>query len=786
MARSLLVVFAAAAGLSAAGCGDTSTSPSSAPPPAGAVVCEPGEGVVGEECAPAGFAACSDEGTCGEPTDCAPGSVGFLGTTACTVVGPAECPAGFARPDDGFGCEPIVATATCAGATRPRLGASSCVPVGNCTAAFPPAGATYFVDDSFTSVQVDATHFLTIQAAVAAAPAGATIAIEEGTYTAPVVLPKAVTLVGRCPAKVTLDGAAAAVPGLDVAKKIKVTLRGLTVTDFEVGVSAASGADVTIEDLVVEGNRRIGILAGDAGTKVLAKGVVVRGTRPDASNRFGLAAASGFEADMTIEDSALLDSVEWGASAQREGKIAVVRSVVSKVAQRAGNNAYGWGVGSQTGGQATVSESAIFDTFGGGVVAPDAGSKVRLERSYIRGVRTGPTANGGTIAAGVLAQGKGVAEVEGSTITGSARDGVLVGIGASAQISSSVIRDLEGSSGESAAINVTSDSSITIAATALVGATTNGILSGGKLSASDLFISRMTGAGVALRGTAKLERVIVADNQPGTGLENESFGAAIYSDDGATVDASDVIVRNSNGLGILSVGPGTKLSLLRALVVGTKAPVETAGYGLAAALGGFLSAENVAVVASQDAGIHVSDPGSSATLRGVAVLGTKPSVGEGRGRSINVQDAASVELYRVLTRGGAQVGLNVTGDGARAVVEDCVFSAVAQTDRGFGHGISVTKTGSLVMSHSVVSDNTGVGLVFSNASGSIARSIVRANPIGVHTQDGVSLLESATTPTELDPLAVVFTTDTRFEDNGSKVGSGAIPLPAPLKSAKPK
>src|SRR2546430_5238466 len=132
-----------------------------------------------------------------------------------------------------------------------RRGSAMFPPGGEWGAVFPAVTGAYFVDDNGPT---DATHFTTIQAAVAAAPAGATIAIEAGTYTGSVTLGKDVSLIGRCPAQVTLQGAAATTPGI-ASSGHTATIRGLTITDFEVAVSADAGAIVVVEDAVLEANR---------------------------------------------------------------------------------------------------------------------------------------------------------------------------------------------------------------------------------------------------------------------------------------------------------------------------------------------------------------------------------------------------------------------------------------------------------------------------------------------------------------------------------------------------
>ena len=537
-------------------------------------------------------------------------------------------------------------------------------------------------------------------------------------------------------------------------------------------------AEVTLDGLVLEANRRLGILGADAGTRVKAKGVVVRGTLPDGSGRFGHGAASGFDAEMTIEDSAITGSSEIGAGAQKEGRITLVRTVISDVAQRAGNSAYGWGVGTQTGGSATVVESAIDGTFSGGVVAAEDGSAVRLERSYVGRVRKGPTSGGGTVAAGALAQGKGASiDVAGSTLAGAEKHGVFVSGGAKATITSSVVRDLAGSAIDGAGVQVTQESSATVSATAVLASTVSGILSAGSLDASDVYLSDVAGAGIAVRGTAKATGLIVSGLRAGKGEGGSQFSSALYADSGAELDASEVLVRNAYGLGVLATGAGTKVTLRRAAISDTQPAEDGSGFGLTAAKGAEVTLEDAVVRKAHDIGVYVLDVGTTATLRRVAVVDTQPNGREGRGRSLNVQDGGSLNLVRVFASGGAQVGLDVVGEGAHAVVEDSVLAGVAATVNGFGHGVAVTEGGVLIMTRSVVRDHAGIGLVFANASGSVAGSVIRANPVGVHTLEGVSLLEVPSAPAELTPLSVAFTTDTRFEENGTKVGSGEIPLP---------
>ena len=55
----------------------------------------------------------------------------------------AACSAGFTPDPWGWGCLEVSPRDPCTGATRERLGFTTCQPVGDCAADFPPARATW-------------------------------------------------------------------------------------------------------------------------------------------------------------------------------------------------------------------------------------------------------------------------------------------------------------------------------------------------------------------------------------------------------------------------------------------------------------------------------------------------------------------------------------------------------------------------------------------------------------------------------------------------------------------
>jgi hypothetical protein len=246
-----------------AACGEEETAtapPSLAPPP--------------EACA-AGFIP-DPRGFCIEQVvaeTCAAGTRPKIGSTKCEPVGwTTSCPAGLEKDPSGWGCADRRADA-CEGATRESASTGRCIPVGDCNAAFPPAGAIV-VDDSFTDGQVDATHFKTIAAAIAAAPAGSIVAVESGTYAEELTIDKSLELVGRCAAEVKLTPGALGTtdPGILVENKASgVVIKGLTIEGPHIGgIDVYFGSDALIEEVVVEGSKLWGIIA-DASTATIKR-----------------------------------------------------------------------------------------------------------------------------------------------------------------------------------------------------------------------------------------------------------------------------------------------------------------------------------------------------------------------------------------------------------------------------------------------------------------------------------------------------------------------------------
>jgi len=233
---------------------------------------------------------------------CPEGELAVVGG-GCTKIGiPREtgCAPGF--PSDGSGsC--VAATPSCPIGQVALPGETTCHSVGDCPAdrfGDAPAGAL-FVDASAAAAGDGSRDrpFATIGAALAMAKDGATIAITDGTYTESLDLARAVTLVGRCPSKVTVEGTDPTLPAIQV--RAASTLRDLSVRGPRTGIEIDRSIEVALARVWVHDTPREGIRVDTArGSPV----VTIRGSLIE---RIGYAGLRVVGAKVTLDDTVIRD-----------------------------------------------------------------------------------------------------------------------------------------------------------------------------------------------------------------------------------------------------------------------------------------------------------------------------------------------------------------------------------------------------------------------------------------------------------------------------------------------
>lgn len=630
-------------GVACGGDGGATAAPPGPAAPAGAT-CEAGERTVADGCEPI-----VSEAACG------PGARAAVGSATCEAVGPAACPAGFVAHASGWGCRPVIAPERCEGAMREALGSPACVPVGDCSVTSPPAGASVFVDASFTDDALDATHVRTIGAAVTAASAGATIAIAPGTYPENVALGKAVTLVGRCAEKVIVEASVGS-PAIAV-NGAKVALRGMTVRGGSTGLYAvALGADVTVADAVLEKNQRAGIEAFEE-AKVSAKGVVIRDTTPSAASSTTNGIFTDAGATVRLEDGVVSGAADAGVGATGSSAITLVRSVVRDTVPR-------------------------------------------------------PDGVGGT---GARAFERGTVELVESAIVASR-------------------------------------------GTALIAGRTKAVA---KIVRSSVVDTKL-------------------DDRPGL-----NSGTAVSITDGASLEVEGSTVADNAAAAFAIAKEGTRAKIANTAIVATKPLGEAgAGVGLLARGGASVELVSSAVVESAFAALQASDAGTTLVIDRSLVAKTAPSSGSRKipegsgGTALAVIRGGSAVLRASTIDAAREAAIAAANEGSTLELESTLVTGTLPNAKGaFGHGVLALLGARVGVARSVVERSAAVGVVFADASGSVRRSTVRHNAIGIHAQQGSTIVESEAVPEAITGGEVVVTTDSRFTDNASKVGSGVVPLP---------
>jgi len=498
-----IVVATLAAGVIGAGCGSSGGGGAATPPPdAGA------DAPTSASCAAPGYRGASD--------------------ATCVTGGWAACFPGTRPRASGWGCEAVVAEAACTGATREVLGETACAPVGDCDAPFPPASATYFVSPQATA---DATHFTTLAAAVAAAPAGATIAVDSGSYVGQVLVTKSVTIAGRCPAKVTIFEPLTQ-PAIRV-EGVTAKITGLTVERSTVGVSLGPGSDLTLEDVVLDRNDLAGLSLSDGKAKLQAARVVVRGTRPSSAGDrgFGLNVQGGSVA--VVRDATFAGNGGQNVRVSSSSE-ATLEGVVLRDGKPTPAFDFGRGLQIQDGARVSVTRSAVIDNADIGIVA---GDRTTLELRDVVVART-KLASTGLFGRALNAFGGALVRAEGLHLHDNhdasimvAEQGTRVELRRSSVVDTQL--DREGYVGRGITIQ-----------------------EGSSLVAEDVAVIGSHEVGVAVFGagtTAALRRSILAGTAPNAG---DYFGHGAMVTMGGLLSVEDSEIADNRGYGV-AVGDGS-------------------------------------------------------------------------------------------------------------------------------------------------------------------------------------------------------------------------------------
>jgi len=337
---------------------------------------------------------------------CAPGDI-VASDGACLAPGMHDCPEGFVAGEPGA-CVALVPGEVCPPGTMAVPGEEACREISVCGEGtwgdIPVEADTQYVDASFDGASTGAfdAPWRTIADGVAAAEAGAIVAVAAGTYAEEIHPWQPVRVWGRCasmvhvasPANgVFMDGAVTAeIHDLSVTGAFGVAmgqgnllLERVIVHDTSsrgVLVERAYGPSVlTMRDSLVENATEVGVSAFDA--TVVIERSTVRGTRPSGFSGRGISVTTG--ATLELRDSVVELNHETGVYVS--GSVATIERSLVRATQPGRDGSFGGGIRLEVDDDMRMPSVGAVDgvDVGGnhtfGVLA--TGSSLTLSRAYV-------------------------------------------------------------------------------------------------------------------------------------------------------------------------------------------------------------------------------------------------------------------------------------------------------------------------------------------------------------------------------------------------------------------
>ncbi len=265
--------------------------------------------------------------------------------------------------------------------------------------------------------------------------------------------------------------------------------------------------------------------------------------------------------------------------------------------------------------------------------------------------------------------------------------------------------------------------------------------SGAALVAEDLTVRGSEGYGVHVSGADS--QVTLTDVEVTyTQLDSLGLGGALVVEDGASLDATDMVVKHSEWLGIDLHGAGTTGVLSAVEVEDVQGDERGWSYGLLVEGGALVQATDLAVLRTELAGISVTGEGSSLDLVQGVIDEIDTSSGEflgGWGLWVQEEGTALVDGLEVSDCSGAAVVVISDGsldasdtklydsqfagvaiEGGRASLDDVVIQGVEESpDLGYGCGIYARNDGGApeLTLQRIIVDDTQVAAVWLAGSG---------------------------------------------------------------------
>jgi hypothetical protein len=552
------------------------------------------------------------------------------------------------------------------------FGNASCVPVGECTGVFPPAGARLLVDASLATE--DATHFKSITAAVNVARAGDVVAVFPGNYVEEVIVPTSnISIIGRCARDVTIASTGGRGAGFLIDDVRGVAIRGVTLRDHFTGVLVRGGGEASLEDSRVLEGRYLGVYAAGKDSLLSVRRSRIDGVVPDAA-KFGWGAAAQLGGALDLEDVAIHAATSYGIVIANPGSKATVKRAVVRETQLGPSGSFATGLAVSEGSSADVDGLLVENARGLGVTV----SNGTLGATHV--VVVGTTESGAT-GRGIQVTKGGRLDLEESFVLQSDDANVLViDEATNAKIRSSVFSGDPSGNGTRGmhGVRVAGGASLDIASSALIA-------------------NVQVGLGIQDPKTrAVADSLYVKDTRSRREETGERLGVGVGVTYGGALEIKHSAVEQNRAAGVfvsqVNGTPATasvSTTLIRRTLPGGN---SAAGRGVEVSRGGIATLDDCAIADNMQISAIVGGAGSALTLRRSIVRSTAQLFPQAFGHGVLVANEASLVLESSWLLAHPGVGLAVDGatvSVAASLVSECAVGLHVQ-------GGSVLATGETV------------------------------------------------------------------------------------------
>jgi parallel beta-helix repeat protein len=545
--------------------------------------------------------------------------------------------------------------------------------------------------------------FSKIQAAIDAAPTGATIAVQTGSYKENLTIRNkdGLTLKGAGPDQVTLDGNGPnqqnITPGILILSSRNVTVTGFKITNSRRGLEADDTTLLFIEGNTFEKNLRSGIQLTRSQAEV--KGNIIQGTQVDldASNGVGIALAGS---QGTLSDNTITDNADCGIRAQSSD------SQPSQIS--GGNNAIQNNKSGDLCGAAplTLLAQPLPEGTLDQVTVPTDAATVQEAISKVKA--------GGTITLGAGTYKEQVQIYKSVTIRGAAPDQTVV----------------QAPSIEYVAINIATDQ-------------LQGTLEGFKVTGGRRGMTVATGPA----GNVTLRNVKIEANGVGRNPTNGDAGIWIYEQATATLDT--VSITGSQGVGLMafgrakvtiqkstvarnvgwdiSIGNTVQATISNNQITGAKPSGDALGYGILAVGDSRVTAENNTISQNAGFGVYLWE-------RTVSMI-RQNTISDNENFGVYVRGSASVPLEDNTIARNRTEGIRTIESSKVTILNNRITGQRSSPQGTLGRGISAFGDSQLTIRDNTISANVSIGVDLYDR----VKATVTSNTISGNNYDGIAI-----------------------------------------------